>query len=41
MSEIIQSEALINFLDGKGLIPEQALLEEMRLIQLLLNKSKG
>jgi len=30
MSEIIQSEALINMLDKKGIISKQELLEEMK-----------
>jgi hypothetical protein len=30
MSEVIQSEALINLLDRKGLISKQDLLEEMK-----------
>jgi len=33
MSEIIQSEALINLLDRKGLISKQELLEEMKRVQ--------
>jgi len=33
MSEIIQSEALINLLDRKGIISKQELLEEMRRVQ--------
>ena len=34
MSEVIQSEALINLLDRKGLISKQELLEEMTQVQL-------
>lgn len=34
MSEVIQSEALINLLDRKGLISKQELLEEMKQVQL-------
>jgi len=30
MSEVIQSEALINLLDKKGMISKQELLEEMK-----------
>ena len=30
MSEVIQSEALINLLDKKGIISKQELLEEMK-----------
>jgi hypothetical protein len=33
MSEVIQSEALINLLDKKGLISKQELLEEMKRVQ--------
>ena len=33
MSEIIQSEALINLLDKKGLISKQELLAEMKRVQ--------
>jgi len=33
MSEVIQSEALINLLDRKGLISKQELLEEMKRVQ--------
>jgi len=33
MSEIIQSEALINLLDKKGIISKQELLEEMKRVQ--------
>ena len=33
MSEVIQSEALINLLDRKGIISKQELLEEMRRVQ--------
>ena len=38
MSEVIQSEALINVLDRKGLISKQELLEEMRRVQVALPK---
>jgi len=33
MSEVIQSEALINLLDKKGIISKQELLEEMKRVQ--------
>ncbi len=33
MSEVIQSEALINLLDRKGIISKQELLEEMKRVQ--------
>ena len=39
MSEVIQSEALINLLDRKGLISKQELLEEMKRVQAKLSKS--
>lgn len=41
MSEVIQSEALINLLDKKGIIFKQELLEEMKKVQALMIKSKG
>ena len=37
MSEVIQSEALINLLDRKGIISKQELLAEMKTIQAKLN----
>jgi hypothetical protein len=40
MSEVIQSEALINLLDRKGLISKQELLEEMKRVQAKMIKSK-
>ena len=40
MSEVIQSEALINLLDKKGLIFKQELLEEMKRVQASMIKSK-
>jgi len=40
MSEVIQSEALINLLDGKGIITKQELLEEMKRVQAKIIKSK-
>jgi len=39
MSEVIQSEALINLLDRKGIITKQKLLEEMKRVQASLPKS--
>jgi hypothetical protein len=39
MSEVIQSEALINILDRKGLISKQELLEEMKRVQAAMPKS--
>ena len=40
MSEVIQSEALINLLDKKGIISKQELLEEMKRVQATMIKSK-
>ena len=40
MSEVIQSEALINLLDKKGIISKQELLEEMKRVQATLPKSQ-
>ena len=40
MSEVIQSEALINLLDRKGIITKQELLEEMKRVQATLPKSE-
>ena len=39
MSEVIQSEALINLLDRKGIISKQELLEEIIRVQASLKKS--
>ncbi len=41
MSEVIQSEALINLLDRKGIITKQELLEEIKLVQASMIKDKG
>ena len=41
LSEIIQSEALINLLDKKGIISKQELLEEMKKVQAKMIKSKS
>ena len=40
MSEVVQSEALINLLDRKGVISKQELLEEMKRVQSTMIKSK-
>ena len=40
MSEVIQSEALINLLDKKGIISKQELLEEMKNVQAKMIKPK-
>jgi hypothetical protein len=39
MSEVIQSEALINLLDRKGIITKKKLLEEMKRVQASLPKA--
>jgi hypothetical protein len=39
MSEVIQSEALINLLDSKGIISKQEILEEMKRVQATLPQS--
>ena len=41
MSEVIQSEALINLLDRKGIISKQELLEEMKRIKATTVKKGG
>lgn len=41
MSEVIQSEALINLLDKKGIVNKQELLEEMKRVQASMIKTKG
>ena len=41
MSEVIQSEALINLLDSKGIISKQELLEEMKRVQAKMVKSES
>ena len=41
MSEVIQSEAIINLLDKKGIISKQELLEEMKRVQDKMIKSKS
>jgi hypothetical protein len=40
MSEVIQSEALINLLDKKGIISKTELLEEMKKVKATLPKSE-
>ena len=40
MSEVIQSDALINLLDRKGIVTKLELLEEMKKIQATLPKSE-
>ena len=40
MSEVVQSEALINVLDRKGIISKQKLLNEMRRVKTMMVKSK-
>ena len=40
MSEVIQSEALINLLDKKGLVSKQELLKEMKRVQAAMIKSQ-
>jgi len=39
MSEVIQSEALINLLDRKGIISKDELLEEMKRVQASMLKA--
>jgi len=39
MSEVIQSEALINLLDRKGIISKQELLEEIIKVQATLKQN--
>ena len=40
MSEVIQSEALINLLDRKGIITKKELLEEMKRVQSSMIKAE-
>ncbi len=40
MSEVIQSEALVNLLDRKGIISKQELLEEIKRVQASMLKTK-
>jgi hypothetical protein len=40
MSEVIQSEALINLLDRKGIITKKELLEEMKRVQASMRKAE-
>ncbi len=39
-SEVIQSEALINLLDRKGIISKQELLEEMKRVQASMRRAR-
>jgi hypothetical protein len=41
MSEVIQSEALINLLDKKGIISKQELLEEMKRVKKIFLKNRS
>ena len=41
MSEVIQSEAIINLLDKKGIISKQELPEEMKRVNAKMIKSKS
>ena len=41
MSEVIQSEALINLLDRKGIVSKAEFLEEMKRVQASMIKSKA
>ena len=41
MSEVIQSEALINLLDSKGIISKQELLKEMKKVQAAMIKTNN
>ena len=41
MSEVIQSEAIINLLDKKGIISKRELLEEMKNVQEKMIKNKS
>lgn len=41
MSEVIQSEALINLLDRKGIVSKKELLEEMKRVQAALPRISG
>lgn len=38
MSEVIQSDALLNLLDRNGIITKRELLEEMKMVQATLPK---
>jgi hypothetical protein len=40
MSEVVQSEALINLLDKKSLVSKQELLKEMKKVQASMMKSQ-
>ena len=40
MSEVIQSEAIINLLDKKGIISKQELMKEMKRVQASMLKAE-
>jgi len=40
MSEVIQSEALINLLDRKGIVSKAELMEEMKNVHAVMLKAK-
>ncbi len=40
MSEVVQSEALINLLDKKSLVSKRELLKEMKRVQVSMMKSQ-
>ena len=40
MSEVIQSDTLINLIDKKGLVSKQELLKEMKKVQASMMKSQ-
>ena len=41
LSEVIQSEAIINLLDKKGIINKRELLDEMKNVQVKMIKTKS
>ena len=41
LSEVIQSEALVNLLDRKGIISKEELLEEIKRVHVNLKNSRG
>ena len=40
MSEVIQSEAIINLLDKKGIISKQEIMKEMKRVQASMSKAQ-
>ena len=40
LTEVISSEAIINFLDRKSIISKQELMEEMKQVQASMNKGE-